>query len=59
MRGKSKFVPYLLIVLGIYFLLSKLHLIPELLPKLLEWWPVVLIVIGVMMLLRRATRSDS
>jgi hypothetical protein len=59
MRSRSNFTAYLLIVLGIYFLLSKLNLIPNLIPMLFDWWPVILIVIGVSMLVRRGFRGDS
>ncbi len=59
MRSKSNFTAYLLIALGIYFLLSKLNLIPNLIPVLFDWWPVILIVIGVSLLVRRASRDGS
>jgi len=58
MRSRSNFTAYLLIVLGIYFLLSKLNLIPNLIPMLFDWWPVILIAVGVSMLVRRSTRGD-
>ncbi len=58
MRNRSNFGAYLLIALGIYFLLSKLDLIPNLIPLLFDWWPVILIVIGVSMLVRRS-RDES
>jgi Domain of unknown function (DUF5668) len=54
MRNRSNVGAYVLIALGIYFLLSKLDLIPNLIPLLFEWWPVALIVIGVSMLVRRS-----
>lgn len=54
MRNRSNVGAYVLIALGIYFLLSKLELIPNLIPLLFEWWPVALIVIGVSMLVRRS-----
>jgi len=59
MRSRSNFTAYLLIALGIYFLLSKLNLIPNLIPMLFDWWPVILIAVGVSMLVRRSTRGDS
>ena len=58
MRSRSNFTAYLLIALGIYFLLSKLNLIPNLIPMLFDWWPVILIAVGVSMLVRRSTRGD-
>jgi len=59
MRSRSNFTAYLLIALGIYFLLSKFDLIPNIVPMLFDWWPVILIVIGVSMLIRRASRDGS
>jgi multisubunit Na+/H+ antiporter MnhC subunit len=58
MRSRSNFTAYLLIALGIYFLLSKLNLIPNLIPMLFDWWPVILIAVGVSMLVRRSSRGD-
>jgi hypothetical protein len=43
---------YILIGLGSYFLLKKLGWIPNLLPLIGEWWSLILIVIGVVMLAR-------
>ncbi len=42
-----------LIVLGALFLLSNLGLLPRLGPIFAQWWPLILIVVGVAMLLRR------
>jgi hypothetical protein len=53
MRSNSDLVAYILIALGTYFLLSKLGWIPHFGPLFSQWWPVILIVIGVAMLLRR------
>jgi lipopolysaccharide export LptBFGC system permease protein LptF len=51
---RPKLVPALiLIVLGIAFLLSNLGLLPRLGPLFAQWWPVILIVVGATMLLRR------
>ncbi len=58
MRSRSNLTAYLLIALGIYFLLSKLNLIPNLIPMLFDWWPVILIAVGVSMLVRRSSRGD-
>lgn len=58
MRTRSNFGAWLLIGLGIYFLLSKLDLIPNLIPLMFDWWPVILIVVGVSMLVRRS-RDES
>jgi len=58
MRTRSNFTAYLLIILGVYFLLSKLKLIPNLIPMLFDWWPVILIAVGLSMLIRRSSRGD-
>ena len=49
----SRMGAIILIVLGVFFLLSNLGLVPEFGPLLRRWWPLILIVIGVTMLLRR------
>ena len=59
MRSTSNFTAYALILTGTYFLLSKLGWIPHLGPLFSEWWPVILIVIGVAMLVRRSFRGNS
>jgi hypothetical protein len=53
MHSKSRFGAYLLIVLGVIFLLSNFGMIPRLGPLLAQWWPVILIVVGVISLVRR------
>ncbi len=53
MRSNSSVGAYVLIALGIYFLLQKQGLLPNLGPLLSEWWPVVLIIVGVAILVRR------
>lgn len=53
MRSNSLVGAYVLIVLGAYFLLQKQGWLPNIGPLLSEWWPVILIVIGVTMLVRR------
>ncbi|MCP5266074.1 MAG: hypothetical protein H6934_08165 [Burkholderiaceae bacterium] len=47
--------PIVLILIGVVFLLDKLGYVPlhQLGPTLRSWWPVVLIVVGVAMLIRR------
>jgi hypothetical protein len=52
-RYRSSVAPLILIVLGALFLLSNLGLIPRLGPLLHQWWPVILIVVGVALLFRR------
>jgi cell wall-active antibiotic response 4TMS protein YvqF len=43
----------ILIVLGALFLLSNLGMLPRLGPLFAQWWPLILIVVGVSMLVRR------
>ena len=51
---RPKLIPALiLIVLGIAFLLSNFGLLPRLGPLFAQWWPAILIVVGIAMLLRR------
>jgi hypothetical protein len=42
-----------LIVLGALFLLSNLGLLPRLGPLFAQWWPLILIVVGAAMLIRK------
>lgn len=53
MFRKSIFAPVVLIVLGVLFLLSNLGLLPRLGPLFAQWWPLILIAVGVSLLLRR------
>ena len=50
---RSKIGAWILIVLGVLFLASNLGWIPRLGPLLAHWWPVILIVLGVSMLIKR------
>ena len=45
--------PVILIVLGCLFLLSNLGVLPRLGPLFARWWPLILIVVGTLLLLRR------
>ena len=51
---KSRVTPIVLIVIGVLFLLSNLGWIPQLGPLLHQWWPVLLIALGVWMLAKRS-----
>ena len=52
---KSSYVaPLILIVLGVLFLLSNFGWIPRVGPLLAQWWPLILIIIGVSWLVRRS-----
>jgi len=53
MRSKSAIAPVVLIVLGVVFLLSNLGFLPALGPLFARWWPLILIAVGVLLLLRR------
>ena len=44
----------ILIVVGVPFLASNLGWIPQIRPLLREWWPLILVVVGVAMLARRS-----
>ncbi len=52
MKSKSRIGAYILIGLGIIFLLSNLGLLPRLRPLMAQWWPVILIIVGIWLLLR-------
>ena len=53
MPFRSRTSAFVLIIVGVLFLLSNLGLIPQLGPLLRQWWPLILIVIGVVMLVQR------
>jgi hypothetical protein len=53
MAIKPRVAAIILIVLGALFLLSNLGMLPRLGPLFAQWWPLILIIAGVSMLLRR------
>ena len=53
MHIKPRTGAIILIVVGALFLLSNLGLLPRLGPLFAQWWPLILIAVGVAMLLRR------
>jgi hypothetical protein len=53
MRPKSLVSALILIALGVIFLLSNLGWLPRVGPLFAQWWPVILIIVGVAMLVRR------
>lgn len=53
MRSRFPIAALILIVLGILFLLSNLGWLPRLGPLFAQWWPLILIVVGVSLLVRR------
>jgi cell wall-active antibiotic response 4TMS protein YvqF len=54
MHLRSRTGAIVLIVVGTLFLLSNLGVVPQLGPLLRQWWPLILIVIGIIMLVQRA-----
>ena len=54
MHLRSRTGAIVLIIVGTLFLLSNLGVVPQLGPLLRQWWPLILIVIGVIMLVRRS-----
>jgi len=59
MRSNSLVGAYVLIAVGTYFLLHKQGWIPGIGPLVAEWWPVILIIVGVGMIIeRRGGRSS-
>jgi len=54
MLFRSRTGAFVLILVGVLFLLSNLGVIPQLGPLLRQWWPLILIVIGVAMLIQRS-----
>jgi hypothetical protein len=53
MRSKREIGALVLIGLGVLFLLSNLGWIPRLGPLFAQWWPLILIIVGVSLLVRR------
>lgn len=54
MLFRSRTGALILIIVGALFLLSNLGWIPRLGPLLHQWWPLLLIIVGVVMLVRRS-----
>jgi hypothetical protein len=54
MLFRSRTGAVLLIIVGALLLLANLGWIPQLGPLLRQWWPLILIVIGVLMLVNRS-----
>jgi hypothetical protein len=53
MRPRSSIAAIILIALGVLFLLSNLGLIPRLGPLLHQWWPLILVAVGIALLFKR------
>lgn len=57
MRARSNLFAILLILVGTYFLLARRRLIPDFAPLFHDWWPALLIIAGILLLVRRARRG--
>jgi hypothetical protein len=51
---RSSIGAWVLIIVGVLFLLSNLGLVPQVWPLLRKWWPITLIIAGGIMLLERS-----
>jgi hypothetical protein len=54
MSGRSRTGALILILVGAVFLLSNLGWIPQIGPLLRQWWPLILIIVGIGMLIQRS-----
>jgi hypothetical protein len=54
MAFRSRTCAIVLIIVGTLFLLSNLGVIPQLGPLLRQWWPLILVVVGILMLVQRS-----
>jgi hypothetical protein len=54
MKSKSGRGAYLLIIMGIFFLLLNFGLLPRLGPIISTWWPLTFIIMGIFFLVRRS-----
>ena len=50
---RSRLIAFILIVVGALLLMSNLGWIPQLRPLFQHWWPLILIIVGVLMLVGR------
>jgi len=55
MRSKSAIGAYILIGLGIIFLLSNLGWLPPIRSLMAHWWPLILIIVGILLLIRHSS----
>ncbi len=53
MQVRSKLGGLILIVLGVLFLLANFGWIPRLGPLFAQWWPLILVIVGGTILMRR------
>ena len=54
MQFRSRTAALILILVGIAFLLSNLGWMPRIGPLLHQWWPLILIIVGVLILVQRS-----
>lgn len=54
MLFRSRTTALILILVGAAFLLSNLGWIPRIGPLLHQWWPLILIIVGALMLVQRS-----
>jgi len=54
MLNRSRTCAIVLIIVGTLFLLSHMGVIPQVGPLLRQWWPLILIAAGVLMLVQRS-----
>jgi hypothetical protein len=55
MKPRSRVGAYILIGLGIIFLLSNLGWLPGLRAFMAHWWPLILIIVGILLLIKRSS----
>jgi len=59
MRSKTRIGGYILIALGIIFLMSNLGWLPPIRSLMAHWWPLILIIVGVWLLLRHKSSGKT
>jgi hypothetical protein len=57
MKSKSAISAYILIGLGVIFLLANLGWIPPIRLLMSQWWPLILIIGGILVLIRHSSRG--
>lgn len=57
-KSKSIVPGIVLIIVGTVFLLERLDVLPNIGPLMRDWWPVILIIVGVSMLIQRSKSSE-
>lgn len=57
MHSRSLIPAIVLILIGAFLLLQKQGLVPDIGPLFRDWWPALLIIAGVLLLVRRSRRG--